>query len=87
MNWIQKNLRPTLDAHGFAKVKIQAPGDDSECWQVFDALEKNPGLDRLISAVGYHYVDGREPWEIAEVRPSNTGSRTVAGFSRSITAT
>jgi galactosylceramidase len=26
--------------------------------------KKIPGLDRLISAVGYHYVDGREPWEI-----------------------
>ena len=64
LNWIQKNLRPTLDAHGFAKVKLQAPDDDSEYWQVFDALEKDPGQDRLISAVGYHYVDGREPWEI-----------------------
>ena len=64
LNWIQKNLRPTLDAHGFAKVKLQAPDDDSEYWQVFDALEKDPGLDLLIRVVGYHYVDGREPWEI-----------------------
>ncbi len=45
-------------------MKLQAPDDDSEFWQVFDALEKDPELDRLIGAVGYHYVDGREPWEI-----------------------
>jgi galactosylceramidase len=64
LNWIRKNLRPALDAHGFSKVKLQAPDDDSEFWQVFDTLEKDPEMDRLINAVGYHYVDGREPWEI-----------------------
>ncbi|MGF7080402.1 hypothetical protein [Mucilaginibacter sp. UYCu711] len=64
LNWIANNLRPTLDKHGFLKVKLQAPDDDSEYWQVFDKLEKDPKLNKLISAVGYHYVDGREPWEI-----------------------
>jgi galactosylceramidase len=64
LNWIQRRLRPTLDASGFANVKLQAPDDDSEYWQIFDTLEKNPELDRLIGAVGYHYVDGREPWDI-----------------------
>ena len=64
LNWLRRNLRPTLDAHGFAKVKLQAPDDDSEFWQIFDSLEKDPALDALISAVGYHYVDGREPWQI-----------------------
>ncbi|MGY4383439.1 galactosylceramidase [Pedobacter sp. UYP24] len=64
LNWIANNLRPTLDAHGFSKVKLQAPDDDSEFWQIFDKLEKDPKLDKLISAVGYHYVDGRDPWEI-----------------------
>ncbi|HEY9533062.1 MAG TPA: hypothetical protein VIQ77_00935 [Mucilaginibacter sp.] len=64
LNWIAKNLRPTLDAHGFSKVKIQAPDDDSEYWQVFNELEKNPAYNHLIDAVGYHYVDGREPWDI-----------------------
>ena len=58
------DLRPTLDAHGFSKVKLQAPDDDEKFWQVFDSLEKDPELDRLISAVGYHYVDGRQPWKI-----------------------
>ena len=45
-------------------MKLQAPDDDSEFWQVFDVLEKDPELDHLIGAVGYHYVDGREPWDI-----------------------
>ena len=64
LNWIANNLRPTLDAHGFSKVKLQAPDDDSEYWQVFDELEKNLEFNHLIDAVGYHYVDGREPWDI-----------------------
>jgi galactosylceramidase len=66
LNWIAKNLRPALDAHGFSKVKLQAPDDDSEYWQVFDHFEKNAEFNKLISAVGYHYLDGREPWEIGQ---------------------
>jgi galactosylceramidase len=73
LNWVANNLRPTLDAHGFSKVKLQAPDDDSEFWQIFDKLEKDPKLDKLISAVGYHYVDGREPWEIDQ----KTGHRAT----------
>lgn len=64
LDWIASCLRPTLDAHGFSNVKLQAPDDDSQFWQVFDELENNPELNQLIDAVGYHYVDGREPWEI-----------------------
>jgi galactosylceramidase len=64
LNWIAKYLRPALNAHGFSKVKLQAPDDDSEFWQIFDKLEKNPEFDKLINAVGYHYLDGREPWDI-----------------------
>jgi len=66
LNWIANNLRPALNAHGFSKVKLQAPDDDSEFWQIFDKLEKDPKMDSLISAVGYHYVDGHEPWEIVQ---------------------
>jgi len=64
LNWIANYLRPILDAHGFSKVKLQAPDDDSEYWQIFNELEKHPEFNHLIDAVGYHYVDGREPWEI-----------------------
>jgi len=64
LNWIANYLRPILDSHGFSKVKLQAPDDDSEYWQIFSELEKHPEFNHLIDAVGYHYVDGREPWEI-----------------------
>jgi len=64
LNWICKELRPALDARGFAQVKLQAPDDSGRYWQIFDELERNPEANRLISAVGYHYVDGREPWLI-----------------------
>ena len=64
LNWIRKDLRPTLDARGFAKVKLQAPDNNGDYWQIFNTLEKEPELDRLIGAVGYHYLDGRDPWEI-----------------------
>ncbi|GAA4341184.1 ricin-type beta-trefoil lectin domain protein [Mucilaginibacter gynuensis] len=64
LNWIANHLRPTLNAHGFSKVKLQAPDDDSKFWQVFDEFEKHRAFDSLISAVGYHYIDGREPWDI-----------------------
>ncbi len=66
-NWIKNQLRPTLDRHGFKRVKLQAPDDDSEYWEFFDVLEKDPELNRIVQAVGYHYVDGREPWEIDQV--------------------
>jgi galactosylceramidase len=78
LNWIANNLRPTLDAHGFSKVKLQAPDDDSEFWQVFDKLEKDPKLDKLINAVGYHYVDGREPWEIDQKTGHNATEKAKA---------
>lgn len=78
LNWIANNLRPTLDAHGFSKVKFQAPDDDSEFWQIFDKLEKDPKLDNLISAVGYHYVDGREPWEIDQKTGHNATEKAKA---------
>ena len=64
LNWIRKNLRPTLDARGFPKVRLQAPDDSGLYWLIFDALEKDAELNRLIGAVGYHYIDGREPWQI-----------------------
>jgi galactosylceramidase len=64
LDWLRHTLRPALDARGFGKVKLQAPDDDEDFWRIFDTLEKDPELDRLIGAVGYHYVDGRRPWDI-----------------------
>lgn len=62
--WIRRNLRPALDSGGFGQVRLQAPDDTKEYWKIFDTLQKDPELDRMIDAVGYHYVDGREPWKI-----------------------
>ena len=74
LNWIAKYLRPTLDPHGFSNVKLQAPDDDSEYWQIFDELEKNPGFNHLINAVGYHYVDGGQSLgDGPESRPRRDG--------------
>lgn len=64
LEWIRDSLRPTLDARGFSHVKLQAPDDDEDFWKIFDKLEKDEQLDKLIAAVGYHYVDGRKPWKI-----------------------
>jgi galactosylceramidase len=62
--WIRDTLHPTLEAHGFTDVKLQAPDNSRHHWEFFDVLENDPELDRLIEAVGYHYVDGRRPWKI-----------------------
>ena len=64
LGWIRDHLRPALDARGFKHVKLQGPDDDEDFWNIFDTLEKDPELDRLIDAVGYHYLDGRDPWQI-----------------------
>ena len=64
LNWIAKYLRPDMDAHGFTKVKLQAPDDSQAFWKVFDEFEQHPEYNKLIDAVGYHYIDGREPWDI-----------------------
>ena len=62
--WIRDHLRPTLDARGLKHVKLQAPDDSQRYWEVFDAFDKHPDVKALINAVGYHYLNGREPWEI-----------------------
>jgi galactosylceramidase len=64
LDWIVQDLRPVLDRDGFAKVRLQAPDNDKDYWQIFDELEKNPAANKLIDAVGYHYIDGRDPWDI-----------------------
>ena len=58
MNWIAKTLRPTLDAHGYADVKLQAPDEDNKSWLIFDEMEKNPVANKVLQAVGYHYPSG-----------------------------
>ena len=59
-DWLVNHMRPTLDAKGYAHVKIQGPDDNSGDWQIFEDLEKDPEYREVIKAVGYHYVTGRE---------------------------
>lgn len=63
-DWIVKTLRPALDARGYRNVKLQAPDDDSGFWKVFEEFAKDPAYDKAVEAVGYHYINGREPWDI-----------------------
>ena len=65
LNWIVKNLRPTMDAHGYADVKLQAP-DNNGSWGIFDELARNPEADKVIKAVGYHYPNEFGPQVEAE---------------------
>ena len=66
-DWIVKTLRPTLNARGYKKVKLQAPDDCHEHWKIFNDFEKDPVYNKTVEAVGYHYVNGREPWQIDQV--------------------
>lgn len=59
-DWLVNQMRPTLDARGYTNVKIQGPDDNSGDWQIFEDLENDPEYRRVIKAVGYHYVTGRE---------------------------
>ena len=77
-NWIVNSLRPTLDARGFRAVKIQAPDCDKGFWQVFDEFEKDPAYRDAVEAVGYHYVNGREPWNIDQVSHRDTTPKARA---------
>ncbi len=59
-DWLVNHMRPTLDAKGYTNVRIQGPDDNSGDWQIFEDLENDPEYQKVIKAVGYHYVTGRE---------------------------
>ena len=74
LNWIRKNCAPRSTPAASPRSSSRPPTTTASHWQIFDALEKDPALDRLIGAVGYHYVDGREPWQIdQQARPRRHG--------------
>jgi len=77
-NWIVQSVRPTLDRKGFRSVKIQAPDCDKQYWAVFDEFENDPAYRRAVEAVGYHYVNGREPWQIDQVSHRDTTPKAKA---------
>lgn len=59
-DWLVNEVRPMLDARGYEQVKIQGPDDNSGDWQIFEEFENDPEFNKVIEAVGYHYVTGRE---------------------------
>ena len=59
-NWLVNHMKPTLDARGYKNVKIQGPDDNSGDWKIFNDFEKDNKFDKVIEAVGYHYISGRE---------------------------
>ena len=63
-DWIVNKLRQALNANGYRDVKLQAPDDDSEHWQIISQLNQDSVYNSIIKAVGYHYINGREPWTI-----------------------
>jgi galactosylceramidase len=77
-NWIVQSVRPALDARGFGSLKIQAPDCDKGFWAVFDEFEKDPAYRDAVDAVGYHYINGRQPWDIDQVSRRNTTPKAQA---------
>ena len=75
LNWIVKTLRPAMDAHGYADVKLQAP-DNNGSWQIFDDLARNPEADKVIQAVGYHYPNEFGP--LIEAEGKHAAEKVIA---------
>jgi galactosylceramidase len=77
-DWIVNSLRLTLNERGFRSVHIQAPDSDKGFWEVFEEFEKDPAYRGTVEAVGYHYVNGREPWDIDQVSHRDTSPKARA---------
>lgn len=65
-DWIVKSLRPTLDTRGYKDVLLQAPDNSNGFWTDFDKYGNDAAYQSAVKAVGYHYVNGREPWTVDE---------------------
>ena len=55
LNWVVKILRPTLDAKGYGRVRLQGPDDSQNLWNIFNDFDKNPAAANVLQAVTYHY--------------------------------
>ncbi len=65
LKWVTNILRPTLDRRGYKDIKLQAPDDIAgRAWKIFDDFDKHPDALKVVDAVGYHYLSGREPWAV-----------------------
>jgi galactosylceramidase len=80
LNWVANILRPTLDRRGYKDVRIQAPDDIAgRAWKIFDDFDKHPDAARVVEAVGYHYISGREPWAVDVAGKPATGKAKNSG--------
>ncbi len=77
-NWIVNSVRPTLNDRGFRAVKIQAPDCDKGFWKVFEQFDTDSAYRNAVEAAGYHYLNGREPWNIDQVSHRGTTPRAQA---------
>jgi galactosylceramidase len=77
-DWIVKSLRPSLDARGYQNIKLQAPDDIHKYWAAFNDVG-DIAYQNIISAEGYHYVNGRVPWVIDEPGHPSTPTAKDSG--------
>lgn len=78
-DWIVNSLRPTLDAKGYQAVRLQAPDDLDRYWQDFEKYGEDAAYQAAVTAVGYHYVNGREPWTIDQPGHPATAKAKASG--------
>ena len=63
LEWVAKITKASIDPPGYKDIKLQAPDDIADrAWKIFDDFDKHPDAVKVIHAVGYHYISGREPW-------------------------
>ncbi|MFC1498872.1 hypothetical protein ACFLS1_10450 [Verrucomicrobiota bacterium] len=55
--WV-KLLRKRMDAAGYEHVKIQTPDHNGGFWKIFNEFEWDPEYEKVVDAVGYHYLNG-----------------------------
>ncbi len=60
-NWLKDVFKPTLDQAGFSHIKILAPDDDSDFWEIGEVMRNDNELAEIVDYVGYHYVHGHLP--------------------------
>ena len=72
-NWIVEQRPPDARRPRLPRGEDPGPDDcDKGFWKVFDEFETDPAYREIERAVGYHYVNGREPWNIDQVSRRGT---------------
>lgn len=56
-DWLVNIFKPMLDSSGFGDVRVLAPDDDSDSWEIFGLFKHDGAFRDAVDAVGYHYVN------------------------------